>query len=127
MENLRNRTDTKLVKKKNYLKRTSKPSYMSKKIFDNDLATIHKNKVTLILNKPAYVVMCILELSKLLMYEFHFDYIKNEYCYNSRLLFTDTDSLINESKTEDVYEDFSKDKEMFDFINYSATLKYYND
>ena len=100
---------------------------MSKKIFDNDLATIHKNKVTLILNKPAYVGMCILELSKLLMYEFHFDYIKNEYCYNSRLLFTDTDSLINESKTEDVYEDFSKDKEMFDFINYSATLKYYND
>ena len=54
--------------------------------------------------------MCILELSKLLMYQFHYDYIKNKYGNNSRLLFTDTDSLMYEIKTEDVYEDFSKDK-----------------
>ena len=54
--------------------------------------------------------MCILELSKLLMYQFHYDYIENKYGNNSRLLFTDTDSLMYEIKTEDVYEDFSKDK-----------------
>ena len=64
--------------------------------------------------------MCILELSKVLMYEFHYDYIKNIYGNNSRLLFTDTDSLMYEIKTEDVYEDSSNDREMFDFSNYSS-------
>ena len=49
------------------------------------------------------------------MYEFHYDYIKNQYGNNSRLLFTHTDSLMYEIKTEDVYEDFSKGKEMFNF------------
>ena len=91
---------------------------MSHKIFDNDLVAIRKNKVTLTLNKPAYIGMCILELSKVLMYEFHYDYIKNKYGNNSRLLFTDADSLM--------YEDFSNDKEMFDFSNYSTKSKYYD-
>ena len=59
--------------------------------------------------------MCTLDLSKELIYEFHYDYIKNKYDNNSRLLFTETDSLIYEIKTEHVYKDFSKDKEMFDF------------
>ena len=65
---------------------------MSHKIFDNDLVAIRKNIVTLTLNKPAYIGMCILESSKVLMYEFHCDYIKNNYGNNSRLLFTETDS-----------------------------------
>ena len=59
---------------------------MSRKIFDNDLVAIRKNKVTLTLNRAAYIGMCILELSKVLMYEFHYDYIKNKYGNNSRLL-----------------------------------------
>ena len=54
--------------------------------------------------------MSILDLSKVLTYEFHYDYIKIKYGNNSRLLFTDTDSLMHEIKIEDVYEDFSKDK-----------------
>ena len=99
---------------------------MSPKIFDNDLIAIRKGKVTLTLNKPAYVSMCIIDLSKVLMYKFHFDYTKNQYGSNSRLLFTDTDSLMFEV-TEDVYEDFSKDKDMFDFSNYSAESKHYDD
>ena len=66
-------------KKKDYLKRTSKLSYMSHKIFDNNLVVIPKSKVVLKLNKPAYIGMCILKLSKILMYEFHYDYIKNKY------------------------------------------------
>ena len=57
--------------------------------------------------------MCILKLSKVLMYEFYYDYIKNKYGNNSELLFTDTDSLMYEIKTEDVYKDFSNEKEMF--------------
>ena len=90
MENLRNITDVKLVRnKKDYLKWTSESSYMSHKIFENDLIAIRKNKVTLTLNKPPYIGMCILELSKVLMYEFHYDYIKNKYGNNSKLLFTE--------------------------------------
>ena len=72
MQNLRNRINVKLVSnKKDYLKWTSKPTFMSHKIFDNDLVVIRKNKVTLTLNKPASIGISILELSKVLMYEFH--------------------------------------------------------
>ena len=53
--------------------------------------------------------MFILELCKVLMYEFHYDYIKNKYDNNSKLLFPDTDSLMYEIKSEDAYEDFSSD------------------
>ena len=75
---------------------------MLHKIFDNDLVAIHKSKVTLTFNKPVYVGMCILDLSKVLIYEFHYSYIENEYSNSSRLSFTDTDSLMYEIKTEDV-------------------------
>ena len=99
---------------------------MSHKIFDNELVTIRKNKVTLTLNIPVYIGMCILELSKVLMYEFNYDYIKNKYGNNSRLLLTEVDSLMYEIKSEDVFEDFSNDKEMFGFSNYSTKSKYYD-
>ena len=69
--------------------------------------------------------MCILELSKALMYEFHYDYINDRFGNNSRLLFTGTDSLMYEIKTEDVYEVFIV-KEMFGFSNYSTRSKYYD-
>ena len=78
MENLRNKTDVKLVKnEEDYLKFTSKLSYMSHNIFDNNLAAIHNSKIALKLIKPAYTGICILELSKVLMYEFHHGFIKN--------------------------------------------------
>ena len=113
-ENLRNRIDVKLVNnEKDNLKCTSKLSNISYKIFDNNLVV--------------YIGMCILELSKVLMYEFHYDYIKNKYDNKSKLLFTYTDSLVYEIKTEDVYEDFSSNKEMFRFSNCSANSKYYDD
>ena len=128
MKNLRNIIDVRLrSNKKDYLKWKSKQSYMSHKIFDNDLVAIRKSKVTLTLNKPAYIGTWILELSKVLMYEFHYDYIKNKYGNNSRLLFTDTDSLMYEIKTGDVYEDFSSNKEMFDFSNYLTKSKCHDD
>ena len=62
--------------------------------------------------------MCILQFSKVLMYKFHYDYIKNKYDNKSKLLFIDTDSLMYEIKTEDVHEVFSSDREMFDFSSY---------
>ena len=95
------------------------------KIFDNNLVAIRKCKLALKLNKPAYIGMCILDLSKVSVQKFHYDYIKNKYENKSKILFTDTDSLMHEIKTEDVYEDFSSDKEMFDFSNY-CTVKSQN-
>ena len=83
---------------------------MSDKIFENNLVAVRKNKITLTLNKPAYIEIYILGLSKELMYELRYDYIKNQNGNNSRLLFANTDSLMHEIKTEDVYEDFSSDK-----------------
>ena len=61
------------------------------------------------------------------MYEFHYDYIKDKYVNNSKLLFTDTDTFMYEIKTEDVYEDFSSNIEMFDFSNYSIKSNYHGD
>ena len=118
MGNLRNRIDVKLVNnKKDYSKCKSKPCYMLHKIFDNNLEVIRKRKVALKLNKPAYIRMRILELSKVLMQKSHYDYFKSKYDNKSKLLFTDTDSLICEIKNEDVYEEFSNHIEMFDFSN----------
>ena len=70
--------------------------------------------------------MCILELSKVLMYEFHYDYINNKYGNTSRILFTNTDRLMYEIETEYVYKDFSSDKEIFHFSNYLTKSKYYD-
>ena len=120
-ENVKIRIDVKLVNRgKNYLKCISKLSYMSQKIFDNNFVSIRKIKPALKLNKPAYIGMCMLELSKVLMYEFYYNYIKNKYGNKTKLLFTDTD-LMYENKTEDVYEDFNSNKKLFDFSNYGLS------
>ena len=76
--------------------------------------------------QPAYIGICVSEKSKVLMYEFHYDYIKNKFDNNSKLFITDTDSLMYEIKIEDVGKDFSSNKSMFDFRNYSDILKNYD-
>jgi len=69
--------------------------------------------------------MCILELSKTLMYDFHYNYIRKK-CSDCQLLFTDTDSLFYRIKTEgDIYEDFFKDKELFDNSEYPESSKFF--
>ena len=111
MENLRKRVDVRLVTNEKKLdKLTSKPTFVSSKIFDENLMAVHKVKETLTLNRPAYVGMCILDLSKTLMYDFHHNYIKKKYNNRARLLFTDTDSLTYEIEAEDVYRDFTMTK-----------------
>ena len=112
MENLRKRVDVRLLTDEKKLdKLTSKPTYVSSKIFNENLMAVHKVKETLILNRPAYVGMSILDLSKMLMYDFHYNYIKKKYGNRARLLFTDTDSLTYEIEAEDVYKDFRNDKD----------------
>ena len=107
MENLRKRVDVRLVtNEKKLLKLTSKPTYVSSKIFHENLVAVHKIKETLTLNRPAYVGMCILDLSKTLIYDFHYGYVKKKYGSKARLLFTDTDSLTYKIETEDAYQNF---------------------
>ena len=71
--------------------------------------------------------MCILELSKATMYWFYYDYTKNKYGNKSRLLFEDNDRLVYEIEPENVYNNFSENKEMIDSMNYSAKSKNYDD
>ena len=126
MENLRKRVDVKLVtNEKKPDKLTSKPTYVSSKIFNENLMAVHKIKETLTLNRPAYVSMCILDLSKTLMYDFHYNYIKKKYNDRAKLLFTDTDRLTYEIETVDAYKDFWTDKDMFDNSDYPENSPYY--
>ena len=127
MENLRKRVDVRLVTdEKKLTKLASKPTYVSSKIFNDNLVAVHKIKETLTLNRPAYVGMCILDLSKTLMYDFHYNYIKKKYGDKARLLFTDTDSLTYEIEAEDVYRDFWNDKDKFDNSDYPESSLYFD-
>ena len=94
MENLCKWVDVRLVTNEKKLdKLTSKPNFISSKIFNENLMAVHKVKETLTLNRPAYMGMCILDLSKMPMYNFHYNYIKKKYNNRAKLLFTNTDSL----------------------------------
>ena len=105
MEHLRKRINVRLVNNANdSLKYTSKPTYITHKIFGENYSAIHKIKPILILNNPIYVGFIVLDLSKWKMYDFHYNFIKNN--FDTKLLFTDTDSLTYEIKSENVYEEF---------------------
>ena len=120
MENIRNRVDVKLVNTKEKLRKlAAKPNFKGRKIFSENLVSVHMKKTSLTMNKPVYLGMCILELSKIIMFDFHYKYIKSKYVDKAKLLFTDTDSLMYEIETEDFYKDITKDvKDRFDTSDY---------
>ena len=125
MENLRKKISVKLINNaKDYVRCVSKPSFISQKIYSKNFVAIHEIKPVLTLNKPIYTGFSILDLSKLLMYEIHYKYIKSK--FDAKLLFTDTDSLVYEIKTDDVYEDFYQDKNLFDFRDYPLDSKFFD-
>ena len=125
MENLRKRSNIQLVTNPERMERlAARPTYISHKIFHENLVAVHSKQTKLLLNKPSYVGMCILELSKLLMYDFHYNYILPKYP-DAKLLFTDTDSLTYHIKTEDIYADFFADRERFDNSDYPSDSKFY--
>ena len=126
MENLRKRINVRLVNnKKDFLKYTSRPTYITHKIFGKNYAAIHEIKPVLIINKPIYIGITVLDLSKWKMYDFHYNFIKKN--FDAELLFTDTDSLTYEIKSKNVYEEFFKWKDSFDFSNYSKDSKFFNE
>ena len=116
MENIQKHVDVRLITtKKEALKLSRKPNYERNTIFDEKLIAVHMKRTKLFYNKPVYLGMCILDLSKTLMFQHHYDYIKPMYEDKAKLLMTDTDSLIYEIETEDFYQDIAADVErMFD-------------
>ena len=120
MENIRNRVNVKLVNTgEQFKKLTAKPNYESRKIFNENLVSVHMKKTSLTMNKPVYLGMSILDLSKIVMFDFHYKYIKPKYGSKAKLLFTDTDSFLYEIQTEDFYKDISGDvKDRFDTSDY---------
>ena len=124
MENLRKRINVRLVNnEKDFLKYTSRPTHITHKRFGKNYAAIHEIKPVLILKKPIYVGFTVLDLSKLKMHDFHYNFIKNN--FDDELLFTDTDSLTYKIKSENVYEEYFKWKYLFDFSNYSEDSKFF--
>ena len=91
-----------------------KPDFMSSKICNENLVAVHEIKQKLYMNQPIYVGFSILDLSKYHMYNFHYGFIKKNYGLDAKLLFTDTDSLCHEIKTEELYEDRFESREHFD-------------
>ena len=120
MENTENHVDIRLVcDEEDALKLAAKTNFGRFTIFDENLIAVHMKRIKLVYNKPIYLGMCILDLSKTLMYDFHYNYIKNKYGDKAKLLFTDTDSLAYEIETEDFYADIAGDvEERFDTSNY---------
>ena len=120
IENIRKRQNIFLVdNRKTALKLSKKPNFERATIFDKNLIAAHMKKTEIYFNKPVYVGQAILDLSKTLMYDFHYNYIKPKYGKKAELLFTDTDSLMYQIQTEDFYKDISADiKTKFDTSDY---------
>ena len=121
---MRKRIKIRIVKNcQDFIKYTVRPTCVNWKLFENNLAAINEKKVSLTLNKSIYVGFTVLELSKLEMYNFHYNFMKKKFEY-LLLLFTDTDSLCYECD-EDPYEIMYQHKEDFDLSNQPKNSKYF--
>jgi hypothetical protein len=119
IENLRNRIDVKLVADTKKAERLcALPTFNSFNIINDDITMVRSNPSKIFWNKPTYVGFCVLELSKLTMYEFHYNNILALYGKNAKLLFSDTDSLCYEIITDDLYADMAKNLDWFDTSDY---------
>ena len=120
MENIRRHRDIKLVNhKEEYLKTVMKPNFKSGTLLGPDLMGCEMGPVKIVMNKPVYLGQAILDLSKLIMYEFHHDYRLPKYGDNIKLCYIDTDSFVYDIKTEDFYKDIAEDVEKrFDTSGY---------
>ena len=128
IENVRKQVNIKLETDRDHLlKLAAKPYFAGSSIINEHLVAVRMKKPVVLLNKPIYVGMCILDLSKSLMYDFFYNFIKKIYGENAELTITDTDSYLLKIYTEDVYEDFDKYRDEFDNSNYSKSSKYYFD
>ena len=110
IENIRKRQNIHLIdNRKKALKLSSRPNFDRCTIFDKHLIAVHMKNTEVYFNKPVYVGQAILDLSKTLIFDFHYNYIKKKYKHKAELLFTDTDSLMYQIYTDDFYKDISPD------------------
>ena len=116
MENIRKHRDVRLVTNtESYLKTVMKPNFKSGILFGENLMGCEMGKVKVVMNKPVYLGQAILDLSKIIMYEFHYDDMKPKYENNLKLCYMDTDSFVYHIRTEDFYADIADDvEERFD-------------
>ena len=125
MENVRKRKDVQLVNTEERARKlVASPAFESFKHFGGDLVAVQRLKKKNLLNRPLYVGFTILELSKILMYEFHYEFIKKKYGNKAELLFTDTDSLAYDVETVDIYKDMYEHKNLFDTSDYPTDSKH---
>ena len=118
--NIRNHKDVKIVTNEKQVNRCiSKPNYGHFEIINEDLVAILMNKTHIYWDKPTYLGFTILELSKTLMYEFHYDKIVPKYGKKAKLLMTDTDSLVYHIETDDIYKDMKNNIDAYDTSDYS--------
>ena len=126
-ENLRNRRNIELVCKAARLRSiAAKPSFKRLKIFSHDLVGVEMTKPIILMNKPVYTGFATLDLSKILMYDFHYNIIKQKYGNSAKLLFTDTDSLCYLIETPDLYKDMLQFQDCFDTSNYPKNHPLYS-
>ena len=123
IENIRKRQNVLLVDdREKAAKLTTRPNFSRATILDSNLIAVHMKRNEVYFNKPVYVGQAILDLSKILMFDFHYNYIREKYKGVSpgvELLFTDTDSLLYLIHTDDFYKDISRDiKTHFDTSDY---------
>ena len=131
MENVRNHIDFELVSTQERIQKCiNNPNYKGCHIINEELAGVEKTKTVLKLDKPIYLGMSILHLSKVHMYSFYYDVLKVRYKDDVRLIYTDTDNYVIQTFTEDIYEDWQGLKDYMDFSgydkkhpNYDATNK----
>ena len=102
------------------------PCYKYRHIINENLVGVEKIKNTIKLNKPIYVGVSILDLSKLHMHKFYYDVLKEKYKDNIRLIYTDTDSFVTHIKTDDIYEDFKDISKHMDYSGYDKAHKCYD-
>ena len=130
MENLRNRVNIKLVRSDEtdkIRKLIASPFYSRHVMFTNNLFGIDMRKSELLLNKPVYTGMTILDNSKILMYDFFYNELKKNYGPKCELLYTDTDSLLLEIETDDIYKDIETNKNLYDTSDYPKEHPLYSD
>jgi len=119
MENVRNHIDFELVSTQERMQKCiNNPNYKNCHVINEELVGVEKIKTVLKLNKPIYLGVSILDLSKVHMYSFYYDVLKAKYQENIRLIYTDTDSYVLQTFTEDIYEDWKEIKEYMDFSGY---------
>ena len=124
MENIRNNKDMKLLtNEQKYHKYVIKPNFKDGYPFSKELLAVEMGRTGITINKPVYLGQAILDLSKMLMYKFYYDYMRPRYGSKINLCYMDTDSFVYEIEKEDFYRDIAKDVEKrFDTSGYSRDV-----